>query len=103
MLIQTNALAAGAKLTAAPLQPGAEWLRPGDVRYSHGIDRSLLYELIREGKVRSICLRREGRLGGMLEWPQACGNYLATLAKKNPARVQSHRTSNARLWIIRRP
>ena len=39
----------------------------------------------------------------LLEWPQACGNYLATLAKKNAARVQPHRTSNARLWIIRRP
>ena len=39
----------------------------------------------------------------LLEWPQACGNYLATLAKKNAARVQPHRTNTARLWIIRRP
>ena len=39
----------------------------------------------------------------LLEWPQACGNYLATLAKKNPSRVQPHRTNTARLWIIRRP
>ena len=39
----------------------------------------------------------------LLEWPQACGNYLATLAKKYAARVQPHRTNSARLWIIRRP
>ena len=39
----------------------------------------------------------------LLEWPQACGNYLATLAKKTPERVQPHRTNTARLWIIRRP
>lgn len=39
----------------------------------------------------------------LLEWPQACGNYLATLAKKNAERVQYRRTATARLWIIRRP
>ena len=62
MPIHTNTPAAGVNLTAAPLQPGAEWLRPADVRRTHGIGRSLLYELISEGKVRSICLRREGRM-----------------------------------------
>ena len=65
MHLHPNAHAAGAKLTTAPIQPGAEWLRPADVRHFAGIGRSLLYELIREGKVRSICLRREGKLGGM--------------------------------------
>lgn len=39
----------------------------------------------------------------LLEWQQACGNYLATLAKKNPERVQPHRTNTACLWIIRKP
>ena len=39
----------------------------------------------------------------LLEWQNACGNYLATLAKKNPERVQPHRNATARLWIIRRP
>lgn len=39
----------------------------------------------------------------LLEWPQACGNYLATLAKKHAERVQPHRTNSARLWKIRRP
>ena len=65
MPIQRKTPAAGAKLTTAPLQPGPEWLRPADVRPYAGIGRSLLYELIQEGKVRSVCLRREGRLGGM--------------------------------------
>lgn len=52
-------------LTTAPVRPGVEWLRPGDVRHTHGIGRSLLYELIREGKVRSVCLRRQGRRNGL--------------------------------------
>ena len=39
----------------------------------------------------------------LLEWQNACGNYLATLAKKNPERVKPHRTGTARLWIIRCP
>ena len=65
MAIHKNTPAAGVNLTAAPLKPGVEWLRPADVRHTHGIGRSLLYELINEGKVRSICLRREGRATGM--------------------------------------
>jgi hypothetical protein len=51
--------------TTAPVQPGLEWLRPGDVRPRYGIGRSLLYELMREGKIKSVCLRREGRATGM--------------------------------------
>jgi len=39
----------------------------------------------------------------LLEWPQVCGNYLATLSKKNPERVKQHRTNTARLWNIRKP
>lgn len=51
--------------TTAPVQPGLEWLRPGDVRSRYGIGRSLLYELMREGKIKSVCLRREGRATGI--------------------------------------
>jgi len=51
--------------TTAPVQPGPEWLRPGDVRLRYGIGRSLLYELMREGKIKSVCLRREGRATGI--------------------------------------
>ena len=84
MPIQTNTPAAGANLTAAPLKPGAEWLRPGDVRYSHGIGRSLLYELIRDGKVRSICLRREGRVTGMrLVSAQSLNEFIASHAEES--------------------
>lgn len=51
--------------TTAPVQAGLECLRPGDVRSRYGIGRSLLYELMREGKIKSVCLRREGRATGM--------------------------------------
>ncbi|MEI7774860.1 MAG: hypothetical protein WCK17_08795 [Verrucomicrobiota bacterium] len=51
--------------TTAPVQPGLEWLRPGDVRPRYGIGRSLLYELLKEGKIKSVCLRREGRATGI--------------------------------------
>ena len=51
--------------TTAPVQPGLEWLRPGDVRPRYGISRSLLYELLKEGKIKSVCLRREGRATGI--------------------------------------
>lgn len=54
-----------ANFTTAPVQPGVEWVRPGDVRLRYGLGRSLIYQLIAEGKIRSICLRREGRLNGM--------------------------------------
>lgn len=65
-VIHANPSAAvSAHKTTATVQPSAEWLRPADVRHAYGIGRSLLYELIREGMVRSICLRREGRRGGM--------------------------------------
>ncbi len=39
----------------------------------------------------------------LLEWPQSCGNYLGSLARKQPARVRQHRTSEVRNWIIRAP
>ncbi len=51
-------------MTTAPVQPGIEWLRPADVRARYGLGRSFLYELIAEGKVRSVSLRRNGRATG---------------------------------------
>jgi hypothetical protein len=39
----------------------------------------------------------------LLEWPQSCGTYLGTLARKQPTRVRPHRTSELRNWIIRAP
>jgi hypothetical protein len=61
-----------------------------------GTAESLRSELMTETRTRDDARR-------LLEWPQACGNYLATLARKQPERVQQHRTSTARNWIIRAP
>ena len=66
--------------TIAPVQPGTEWLRPGDVRRTHGLSRSYLYELIAENKVHSVLLRRNGR---------ATGARLVSAASLN-AFIESH-------------
>lgn len=66
MPIQPHAPAADAsQITAAPIEPGREWIRPADGRQYVGLSRSLLYELINEGKIRSVCLRRKGRATGV--------------------------------------
>lgn len=51
--------------TTAPVQPGAEWLRINDVPKVFRLSRSLIYELIKEGKLRSVCLRRPGNVSGI--------------------------------------
>jgi hypothetical protein len=61
---KTNASAV-AHHTTAPVQPGAEWLRVSDVTKLFRISRSLTYELIKEGKLRSVCLRRKNRQSGI--------------------------------------
>ena len=66
--------------TTASVQPGVEWLRPADVRRTHGLSRSYLYVLIAEGKVRSVVLRRNGR---------ATGARLVSAASLN-AFIESH-------------
>jgi hypothetical protein len=49
------------EITSLPIK----WLRvPGAVRYS-GFSRSLLYQLIAEGKIRSVCIRKRGSLRGV--------------------------------------
>jgi len=58
-----NASAVGQE-TTAPITPGVEWVRPGDVRTRYGLGRSLLYELIKSGEVHSVSLRRKGRATG---------------------------------------
>ncbi len=47
------------------MQPGAEWLRVSGVTKLFRISRSLTYELIKEGKLRTVCLRRKGRQSGI--------------------------------------
>lgn len=62
--VQINATAV-ALHTTAPVQQGAEWLRVSDVPKLFRLSRSLTYELIKEGKLRSVCLRRKGRQSGI--------------------------------------
>jgi hypothetical protein len=49
-----------------PVTLNPRWLRiPSSVKYS-GLSRSLLYELVRDGKIRSICLKsRKGAARGV--------------------------------------
>jgi hypothetical protein len=48
---------------SGPVTLNPRWLRiPAAVRYS-GLSRSRLYELISEGKIRSICLKSNKRAG----------------------------------------
>ena len=53
-----------AEQTISPLTPGAEWLRPADVKSFCGIGRSVLFELIRDGAIKSVMLRRKGASKG---------------------------------------
>lgn len=41
--------------------PRPEWLRPKDIPKYFGIGRSKIYELIAEGKVKSVSLRKRGQ------------------------------------------
>ena len=61
----SSGVSVDASFTTAPVQPGVEWLRPADVRPRYGIGKSLLYELIAQGDVKSVCLRRQGKATGM--------------------------------------
>ncbi len=55
-------------LASTAVQCGAvkpEWLRiPDAIRFS-GLGRSSLYELIREGKIKSVCLRKRNNIRGV--------------------------------------
>jgi hypothetical protein len=42
-----------------------EWLRIPDATRFSGLGRSLLYELIKEGKVKSVCLRKRNKARGI--------------------------------------
>ena len=55
-------------LTSTAVQCGAvkpEWLRiPDAIRFS-GLGRSSLYELMKKGKVKSVCLRKRNCIRGI--------------------------------------
>lgn len=68
---------------AGPLKPGRpEWLRPNKVPHYFGIGRSRVYELIAEGKIKSVSLRRRGQKHGTrLISYDSVSAYLESLAK----------------------
>ena len=47
----------------AALQP--KWIRLPDATRVSGMGRSLLYERIREGKIRSVCIRKKNNQRGV--------------------------------------
>lgn len=74
---------ADAKLTAAPIESGAsdsiipEFGRLRDVERGWGIKRGHAYALIKEGKIKSVCLRKPGaKTGVRLVHLQSLRNYL---------------------------
>lgn len=62
---------ADAKLTAAPIEPGAsgsilpEFGRTPDVERLFGIKRGICYQLIGDGTFKSVCLRKPGAKNGI--------------------------------------
>lgn len=69
-----------AQLTGA-LKP--EWLRIAGAVTLYGIGRSSLYELIAEGKIKSVCLRQRGSARGIrLISADSLSAYLESLATK---------------------
>ncbi len=58
-------------LTSTPIEPGevgsmvAEFGRVGDVERIYGLKRGLCYQLITEGRIRSVCLRKPGAKTGV--------------------------------------
>lgn len=59
----TKVKTTAARVTAArDVKP--EWLRPADVTRVFGIGRSHLFDLIKNGRVKSVCLRHRGAARG---------------------------------------
>jgi hypothetical protein len=55
----------GEVLEASPPAPLPRWGKPGYVVQTYGIPRYRVFELIKEGKVRSTLIKRKGRQKGM--------------------------------------
>ena len=53
-----------AQQTTSPIIPGTEWCRPADTRQRFGVGRSAVYELIKDGAIKSVVLRRKGASKG---------------------------------------
>ena len=58
-----------------------EWLRPKQVPHYFGVGRSKLYELIAEGKIKTVSMRTRGaKHGTRLISYDSLANYLESLA-----------------------
>jgi hypothetical protein len=51
--------------TDLSFNPIPEWIRPGDARPVFGFSRAQIYNLIRDGKLRSVCVRQPNKAFGM--------------------------------------
>jgi hypothetical protein len=75
-------------LTCAEAQTPAikpEWLRTPDATIVSGIGRSSLYELIKEGRVKSVCLRKRNNLRGIrLINTDSLSKFIESIAKESP-------------------
>jgi Helix-turn-helix domain len=67
-----------------PTRP--EWLRPKDVTKFFGIGRTKIYELISDGKVKSVSLRKRGQKRGCrLVSYDSLSTYLESMASGGEA------------------
>jgi hypothetical protein len=63
--------------------PRQEWIRPSQIRAIFGISRSVCYELIALGRIRSVALKKPGRVHGLrLISTDSVRTYLAKLAEE---------------------
>lgn len=73
-------------LPTAVIPIRAEWLRVPDAIRASGIGRSLLYELIRERKIKSVCLRkRNAQRGIRLISADSLNNFIESAAEGGDA------------------
>jgi hypothetical protein len=64
-----------------PISGQVEWIRPSQMPVIFGISRSVAYELLSAGKIRSIVLRKRGDgRGCRLINAHSVRRFLATLA-----------------------
>ena len=77
-ILQTSVAAPAAVISLRP-----EWLRIPDAVRLFDIGRSSLYELIAEGKIKSVCLRQRGSTRGIrLLSADSLGKYIEGLAEQ---------------------
>jgi hypothetical protein len=69
-----------------PISRQQEWIRPSQIPVIFGISRSVGYELIASGKIRSVALRKPGRIRGCrLISTDSVRSFLAKLAEEQEA------------------